>query len=385
MKCKPERVLADLRALEGLTHGQRLAWTPGWMGAREWLRERAEELPGVVVSEDAAGNLWASLPGASSDFVLVGSHIDSVPDGGWLDGALGVLAGLELLRSRVGSSLPVGLRLVDFADEEGARFGRSLVGSTAATGRLDAEPELLAAARECGFTFEADRDRLAGALAYLELHIEQGPVLEGAGLSVCAVDGCAGVERHRVRVRGETAHAGAAPMDMRDDALVAAARGIVQLTEFARSLGAGTATVGRIEAAPGVPTIVPGAVELVVDLRHPSVDGLAALLDAARRAFDGEWERIWQIRPIPFDDELVALAREACGHEFTMTSGALHDAAALAPHVPAAMLFVPSKRGISHSREEDTAEADLVAGIEAIDRLLDQTIDASSGRPSNSG
>jgi N-carbamoyl-L-amino-acid hydrolase len=350
------------------------------MEARSWLRDRLAELP-VEVSEDSAGNLWAEMRGASSDaFVLVGSHIDSVPDGGWLDGALGVLAGLEMLRARAGSTPPVSLRLVDFADEEGARFGRSLVGSTAAVGGGEPEPELLAAARECGFSFEPNGERLSGALAYLELHIEQGPVLEHSGRTVCAVSGCAGVERWRVLVSGETAHAGAAPMDMRRDALVAAARGVVELTEFARSLGTGTATVGRIQASPGVATIVPGEVELVVDLRHPSSDGLASLLAAAREAFgaDAQWERIWQIDPIPFDDELIALAREACGHDFTMPSGALHDAAALAPVVPTVMLFVPSKRGISHSREEDTDEADLVAGIEALDRLLDLTIERNS-------
>jgi N-carbamoyl-L-amino-acid hydrolase len=373
---RPERVLADLRALEELTRGRRLAWTPDWMRAREWLLGRVGELPGVEVEVDSAGNLWAGLAGASEEFVLVGSHIDSVPDGGWLDGALGVLAGLEMLRSRVGSELPCSLRLVDFADEEGARFGRSLVGSSAAAGRREVEPELLAAARECGFGFEADeRDRLSGALAYLELHIEQGPVLEAAGLSACAVDGCAGVERYRVRVRGETAHAGAAPMTMRDDALVRAARAIVDLTDATDS---GTATVGRIEATPGVPTIVPGEVSLVLDLRHPSADGLASLLARSREAFGpgADWERIWSIDPIPFDPSLVELAREACGGDFTMTSGALHDAAALAPHVPTVMLFVASKRGISHSRAEDTSEADLVAGIEALDRLVDATLES---------
>jgi allantoate deiminase len=378
----PERTLADLRALEELTHGQRLAWTPDWMCARAWLRERLAELP-VKVEEDPAGNLWATLPGASPEFVAVGSHIDSVPDGGWLDGALGVLAGLEMLRSRAGMELPVSLRLVDFADEEGARFGRSLVGSTAAAGRLDVEPgsELAAAARGCGFDLtraNEARAQLDGALAYLELHIEQGPMLERKGLPVSAVDGCAGVERYRVRVAGEAAHAGAAPMDMRRDALVAAAEAIVKLTEFAReSGGGGTATIGRIEASPGVPTIVPGEVELVVDLRHPRADGLGELLACARDAFGpgAEWERIWRIEPIPFDPELVRLAREVCGGE-AMTSGALHDAAALAPHVPAVMLFVPSRRGISHSREEDTAEEDIVAGVRALDELLDRVMAA---------
>jgi N-carbamoyl-L-amino-acid hydrolase len=349
------------------------------MRAREWLRGRLASLP-VDVSVDAAGNLWATLPGASREFVVVGSHIDSVPDGGWLDGALGVLAGVEMLRSRAPSPLPVSLRLVDFADEEGARFGRSLVGSTAAAGRLDdvAAP-LLEAASECGLDLgraNEARAELDGALAYIELHIEQGPVLERAGRSVCAVSGCAGVERWRVRLRGEAAHAGAAPMDMRRDALVAAARGILELTSLAGASGGGTATVGAIEAFPGAPTIVPGAVELVVDLRHPDPGGLAALLDGAREAFDGEWDRVWSIEPIPFDPALVELAREACGEVFTMTSGAIHDAAAMAPIVPTAMLFVPSRRGISHSREEDTDEGDLLAGIRALDRLLDLTIES---------
>jgi N-carbamoyl-L-amino-acid hydrolase len=309
--------------------------------------------------------------------VLVGSHIDSVPDGGWLDGALGVVAGLEILRSRVGSELPVSLRLVDFADEEGARFGRSLVGSTAVAGRLDPDPREVDAARECGFDLTRageTRAQLNGALAYLELHIEQGPVLERLGLPVAAVTGCAGVERHRVRLAGETAHAGAAPMDMRHDAVVAAARGIVALTDFARSSGGGTATIGRIEASPGVPTIVPGSVELVVDLRHPDADGLARLLAFAREAFDGDWEPVWQIDPVPFDPGLVELARDVCGGE-TMTSGALHDAAAMAPLVPTVMLFVPSRRGISHSREEDTAEEDIAAGVRALDELLDRVME----------
>ncbi|MEA2410674.1 MAG: allantoate deiminase [Thermoleophilaceae bacterium] len=374
----PERALADLRALEELTHGRRLAWTPEWVRAREWLLGLLAELP-VEVEVDLAGNLWATLRGASPEFVLVGSHIDSVPDGGWLDGALGVLAGLELLRSRARTELPVSLRLVDFADEEGARFGRSLVGSSAAAGRLDdVAPPLADAARECGFDLARANDaraQLDGALAYLELHIEQGPVLERKGLSVAAVDGCAGVERHRVRLEGETAHAGAAPMDMREDALVAAARGIVELTDRTHE---GTATVGLIEAHPGVPTIVPGSVEMVIDLRHPDPGGLAALLASARKVFGGEWERIWSIDPVRFDDELIVLAREACGGGEAMTSGALHDAAALAPHVPTVMLFVPSKRGISHSREEDTDEADLVAGIRALDRLLELTTERSA-------
>jgi N-carbamoyl-L-amino-acid hydrolase len=359
-----------------LTQGRRLAWTDDWMRARAWLRERLDELP-VEVEVDAAGNLWATLPGARPEFVIVGSHIDAVPDGGWLDGALGVLAGLEMLRSRADDDLPVSLRLVDFADEEGARFGSSLVGSRAVAGRLDVDAPLAEAALACGVDMtraNEARAQLDGALAYLELHIEQGPVLERAGLQTAAVDGCAGVERYRVTVRGEAAHGGAAPMDMRRDALVAASRAILEVTELTRTVG-GTATVGRIEAKPGVVTIVPGEVELVLDLRHPDAEGLGALLNGARSAFgdDSEWELVWRIEPIHFDSELVELAREG-GH--VMTSGALHDAAAIAPLVPTVMLFVPSIRGISHSREEDTAEDDIVAGVLALDRLLDRTIES---------
>ena len=370
------RVLADLRELEELTRGRRLAWTPDWMRARQWLRERLAELP-VEVETDEGGNLWATLPGARPEFVAVGSHIDAVPDGGWLDGALGVLAGLELLRSRAGSDLPVSLRLVDFADEEGARFGRSLVGSTAVAGRLEPERALTAAAADCGFDLSHANDaraQLDGALAYLELHIEQGPVLERLGQSVAAVDGCAGVERHRITLVGEAAHAGAAPMSMRRDPMVAAAHGIVAVTELTRDSGGGTATVGRIEASPGVPTIVPGEVELLLDLRHPDPRGLADLLAGARAAFaEARWEPVWQIDPIRFDSELVELARDVCGGD-AMTSGALHDAAAIAPLVPTVMLFVPSIRGISHSREEDTAEEDIAAGVRALDRLLDRVL-----------
>jgi N-carbamoyl-L-amino-acid hydrolase len=282
-----------------------------------------------------------------------------------------------MLRSRVDADLPLSLRLVDFADEEGARFGSSLVGSRAVAGGLVADPALAEAALACGIDMSRAneaRSQLGGALAYLELHIEQGPVLERAGRQTSAVDGCAGVERHTVTVPGESAHGGAAPMDMRRDALVAASRAILEVTELTRTAG-GTATVGRIEARPGVVTIVPGEVELVLDLRHPDAAGLAALLDGAHAAFGREarWEPVWRIDPIRFDTELVELAREG-GH--VMTSGALHDAAAIAPLVPTVMLFVPSIRGISHSRAEDTAEEDIAAGVMALDRLLDRTIES---------
>ena len=207
----PTRARDDLRALRELTgdeHGaQRVAWTETWARARDWLRERLDELP-VEVETDAAGNLWATLPGRSDRTVVLGSHVDSVPDGGWLDGALGVLGGLEVLRAIAarGERPPVTVALVDWADEEGARFGRSLLGSSLATGGLDPATlrdvsdrdgvTLRDALADHGVELDAApnaRKRLDDAAAYLELHIEQGPVLERDGLALGVVTGTAGV------------------------------------------------------------------------------------------------------------------------------------------------------------------------------------------------
>lgn len=408
--CRPERVVADLRELAELTGGpggaRRVAWTEPWREARAWLCDKLAELPAVTTNVDAAGNLWATLPGAGSGSVIVGSHLDSVPAGGWLDGALGVVAGLELMRCRSGGARPpVALRLVDWADEEGARFGRSLFGSTAAAGRLD--PDALREAHDGSVSVEealrrhgVELDRandaraeLDGALAYLEIHVEQGPVLERRAQPVAVVDGCSGVERNVVELTGEAAHAGAAPMDMRRDPVVVASRAIDHVFDLAEGAAA-TATVGRIAAEPGVVTIVPERVELTLDLRHREAKVLARLLEQARTAFaraaDSQavtvaWHPQWRIDPIPFDAELVGLARAACAETglepFVMTSGALHDAAAVAAEVPTVMLLVPSRRGISHSAAEDTAEDDLHAGVRALDALLERTLaQAAHGR-----
>nr|MBA2239660.1 hydantoinase/carbamoylase family amidase [Solirubrobacterales bacterium] len=236
------RVIADLRELDRLTAdpsgAMRVCWTESWRRARELLGERLTEL-GIKPRRDSAGNLWARLEGRSDAPALaVGSHLDSVPGGGWLDGALGVMAGLGALRSWIeaGERPPRTMLLVDWADEEGARFGRSLFGSSAWSGTLDVEAVarlrdadgvgLAEALAENGLELErvlaASRDRpeLAG---YLELHIEQGPVLESEGLAAAAVCGCAGVERQRLRFAGRASHAGTTPMDSRRDAGLAAA------------------------------------------------------------------------------------------------------------------------------------------------------------------
>jgi hydantoinase/carbamoylase family amidase len=398
------RVVADLRELARRTGdadgAQRLCWTETWREARGFLGELLAEI-GVEPGRDPAGNLWAVLEGDRDPALAVGSHVDSVPDGGWLDGALGVMAAVGVLRawSQAGRRPPRTLALVDWADEEGARFGRSLFGSSAFSGTLD--PSAVRSLRDAdGLSIEdvlaendvsldrvleaADRqDRIA---AYLELHIEQGPVLEAEGLRAAAVSGCAGVERHRFRFRGQASHAGTTPMDRRRDAGLAAASVALSVEGIGRGHG-GVATTGALTLRPGIPTAVAGEAELMVDLRHPDANTLAAMLEEARssaeagageRGCEFEREDVWSIEPIPFDPDLVAQAREACrettGSDRVLTSGALHDAAEVARVVPAAMVFCPSTAGISHAREEDTPEADLVAGIEAFGLLANRVL-----------
>jgi hydantoinase/carbamoylase family amidase len=398
------RVVEDLRELDRRTGGprgaQRVCWTETWAEARSYLVERLGEL-GLEPERDPAGNLWAFLPGEREPALAVGSHVDSVPDGGWLDGALGVMAGLGVLRawSEADGRPPRTLALVDWADEEGARFGRSLLGSSAFSGTLDpAEVRDLRDTDEIAIAdalaaYDVDFDRMPEAsrgrgrvATYLELHIEQGPVLEADGLRAAAVSGCAGVERHRFRFGGQASHAGTTPMDQRRDAGLAAASAALRIEEIGRSHG-GVATTGGLTLRPGIATAVAGEAELLVDLRHPDLAELAAMLAEARSAAEEaaaerrcefQADHVWSIEPIPFDPGLVEQAREACreaaGFDRVLTSGALHDAAEVARIVPAAMVFSPSIAGISHAREEDTREDDLVAAIEAFGLLANRVL-----------
>ena len=401
------RVIADLRELDRRTGGpdgaQRVCWTETWREARDFLTELLSEI-GVEPERDEAGNLWARLRGGEGPALAVGSHIDSVPAGGWLDGALGVMAGVGVLRAWADSGVlpPSPLVLVDWADEEGARFGRSLFGSSAFSGTLDVEavrglkdadgvalPDALA---ENGVELDgvlasgARRDELG---AYLELHIEQGPVLETEGIRSAAVNGCAGVERHSFRISGQASHAGTTPMEMRRDAGLAAADAALRIEGVAREHD-GVATTGVLRLDPGIPTAVAGGAELVADLRHRDAGELKAMLDAARsivgdaamaRECTVSEEEIWRIEPLAFDPELVELARhasrEASGSERELTSGALHDAAEVSRHVPTAMIFVPSIAGLSHTEREDTDEADLATGIEAFGVLANRVLAGS--------
>ena len=407
MSLDPARTVAELKELRELTGdengAQRVAWTDTWETARGWLREKLAGLP-LEEEIDEAGNQWWTLRGASEQEVLIGGHIDSVPNGGWLDGALNVVAGVEVLRRLAEEGSPaVTVRLVNWADEEGARFGRSLFGSSAAAGSMDdrdelrqrrdaegsALPDALAAhGVELDRALEARR-QLENAAAYLELHIEQGPVLESLDLALGVVLGTFGVERHQVTFRGQAAHAGSTPMDKRRDALAGAARLELEIREIAKRTGEGAVcTMGSVVTKPGIVTSVVETAECLLDQRHLDASKLAAMLEEAKAAselFAGEedvevaWERIWNIEPILFDDGLIALAdesiREVVGESHRLPSGPLHDAAEVArAGVPTVMLFVQSLRGLSHTKLEDTKEEHLERAVRALDRLADKTI-----------
>ncbi|HEY8631247.1 MAG TPA: Zn-dependent hydrolase [Gaiellaceae bacterium] len=407
MPLQPRRTVDELRELQELTGdedgAQRVAWTETWERAREWLRGRVDG-SGADETVDAAGNQWFTLRGASDQAVLIGGHIDSVPNGGWLDGALNIVAGAEVLRRIAEEGTPaVTVRLVNWADEEGARFGRSLFGSSATAGSMADQDELRArtdadgialpdALREHGVDLDSALDahsELAGAAAYLELHIEQGPVLESMELPLGVVLGTFGVERHQVTFRGQAAHAGSTPMDKRRDALAGAARLELEIREIATRTGEGAVcTMGSVVTKPGIVTSVVETAECLLDQRHLDATKLAGMLEEAKSAseqyardedIEVEWQRIWQIEPILFDDALIELAeesiREVTSGSHRLPSGPLHDAAEVArAGVPTVMLFVQSLRGLSHTKLEDTKEEHLELAVQALDKLASKTI-----------
>jgi N-carbamoyl-L-amino-acid hydrolase len=410
----PKRAVAELKELRELTGdedgAQRVAWTETWERAREWLRGKLAQT-GAAETIDAAGNQWFTLAGESERAVVIGGHLDSVPNGGWLDGALNVVAGAEVLRRIAADGTPlVSVRLVSWADEEGARFGRSLFGSSAAAGSMADQDELRELVDASGVRLPdalgehgVDLDRaldarseLGSAAAYLELHIEQGPVLESLGLPLGVVLGTFGVERHRITWRGQAAHAGSTPMDSRRDALAGAAKLALEIREIARRAGGGAVcTSGNVVCRPGIVTSVVETAEQLLDQRDLGAERLAAMLAEAKASserfaeeerIDVEWEKIWSIEPILFDDTLVGFCeeaiREVAGAAHRLPSGPLHDAAEVArAGVPTVMMFVQSLRGLSHTKVEDTKEDHLELSVAALDRLAAKTVDwvASGG------
>jgi N-carbamoyl-L-amino-acid hydrolase len=402
MPVDPQNTIHDLNELRALTaddHGaQRIAWTPTWLKARAWFQARLAQLP-VEHHLDAAGNSWTTLRGASDKCLILGSHLDSVPNGGWLDGALGVLAGFEVLRALAedfAGKPPITIRLVDWADEEGARFGRSLFGSSAFAGthtiaadrgRTDREGiRLEDALRACQVAIEQIGDagnERAHAGAYLELHIEQGPVLEAMQLPLGVVLGTKGVERHAITFHGQEAHSGSTPMAVRRDALAAAAKLALEIRPIARKHPDAVATMGSVKTFPGIVTAVVGRCETTLDMRDLDAGVLASMLAEARAASERfaaeegctvEWSRIWSIEPIPFDTTLIELCdeavRETAGTSQRLPSGPLHDAAEVArAGIPVVMMFTQSLAGLSHNPAENTRLEHLALAVEAFDRL----------------
>jgi hydantoinase/carbamoylase family amidase len=404
-----QAVITRLRATDARSGGTREAWREPWIEERGRLDALARSISDAVTIEtDAFANTWYVLPGEVPETVLVGSHSDCVPDGGWLDGILGVHAGLGVLAAVAAGPRPRRtLAVVDWADEEGTRFGRSLLGSSAATGALTAS-ELSglvdAAGRPAadvvsrfGFDPEALRDddspaarsaprspRLAQVAAACELHIEQGPTLERSGRSVAAVSGCLGVRRDQLTFSGVAGHAGSTPMADRLDPVREAARLIAMLADAAQAAG-GLATVGRIEADPAIATAIARRCQLSLDVRHPDLNGLAALDSRltqllAESRCEVARTSLYRQDPVAFDPALVTLAASGCGGGDPVVSGPIHDSAALAQAgIPTVMLFCASRAGISHSRDEDTNEPDLIAGVKALYRLVTHLLDGPAG------
>ncbi len=407
MPADPMQVIADLEELRALTAdengAQRVAFTPTWQKARDWFGAKLDGLP-VQRHIDAAGNVWVTIQGASKRSLVIGSHLDSVPNGGWLDGCLGVIAGLEVLRGLAETydgKPPFTVKLVDWADEEGARFGRSLFGSSAFAGthsiaadrvRTDRDGVTLEEAlRASGIDIErigdaaSERDDIA---AYLELHIEQGPVLERLGLPLGVVLGTKGVERYAINFEGQEAHSGSTPMGDRRDALAPAAKLALELRAIAGKHADAVCTMGSVKTFPGIVTAVVGRCEVTLDQRDLDANVLATMLREAQEAserFAGEercsvkWSRIWSIEPVPFHPDLIELCdraiRETTATSYRLPSGPLHDAAEVARvGIPTVMMFVQSLRGISHNKIEDTRKEDLVLAVEEFDRLATKTL-----------
>ncbi len=400
-----KRVVADLRELATLTSdelgAQRVAWTPTWQKARDWFAAKAREA-GAEVSIDIAGNSWAKIAGTGPEAVVMGSHLDCVPNGGWLDGALGAVAGLEVLR-RYGKGGPreKTIYAVSWADEEGARFGRSLMGSSAASGTIDVADvtnrvdnsgvKLVDALAQYNVSVDSmlqARDQLKqkNVKAYLELHIEQGPVLEQMGKQVACVYGITGCERWFVEFKGQAAHAGSFPILMRQDAFLTAAQAALAFREIALKYE-GVCTVGKVSVKPDVVTIVPETCTISLDQR--SIDGvkLKKMHEEAREAVAkacathsvaARWEKIWTIAPTIFDARLTELCKQAVAEETgeptTIYSGPLHDAAEMAKIVPSIMMFAVSEKGLSHCIQENTSEAAVETAVRAFLRLSDKVV-----------
>jgi beta-ureidopropionase / N-carbamoyl-L-amino-acid hydrolase len=369
----------------------RLALTDLDRQVRDWFRREVEAL-GCTVTVDEVGNMFALRPGRRADLdpVAMGSHLDTQPTGGRFDGNLGVLAGLEVLRTLhdLGYETNAPLMLVNWTDEEGARFAPAMLGSGVWAGvfdrayadsRTDRAGETFSDAIEAiGYRGAAP----AGSVrigAMLELHIEQGPILEAEAVPIGVVEGVQAMRWYELDLAGRESHAGSTPMAPRRDALVAAARVVTAVDALARAHGPhGVGTVGLIESAPNSRNVIPGRVFMTVDLRHPD-DAVLARMEADLRAAvdavaaDGvaiDLKRTWDSPAVRFDAALLDAVRAGAARAGLatrpMVSGAGHDAAYVARRVPTAMIFVPCEGGLSHNEAESTTPEDCAAGAQVL-------------------
>jgi beta-ureidopropionase / N-carbamoyl-L-amino-acid hydrolase len=384
----PRRLLADLRRLAGFgkvgSGVDRPAFTPADIAARRWLEQRMREA-GLDASIDRYGNVYGRTPGARRA-VLIGSHTDSVPKGGWLDGALGVVYGLEIARACIEQGCGAGIDVISFQEEEG-RYS-PLLGARSFCGLLDEQSlpsNLIEAIAASGFGGEPARLERARHFAYLEAHIEQGPKLEAARRRIGVVSGIVGIRRARVAAQGRADHAGTTPMSMRRDAgatLVRLAHAVLE--RFAGMAGADTVwNIGALELQPGAANVVPSAASMQVEFRDMDEARLEAMraalhdlvVQAGRGQVTVELEETARIAPAPMDPELAGVIAEAArsiGEEpLALPSGAGHDAMVLSRVVPSAMLFIPSIGGRSHDVAEDTAEEDIVLGCRVLARAVE--------------
>jgi beta-ureidopropionase / N-carbamoyl-L-amino-acid hydrolase len=391
------RIQADLEALAEFRDHDQPGWTrrvfsQPYIRSREWVAARMKDA-GLRVERDTAGNLIGTLDGPGGGPVLAaGSHTDTVSGGGRFDGPLGVLGAIEVARciGESGRRLKHDLRVIDFLGEEPNDFGISCVGSRAIAGRLTAEHLALRepdgrtmtdALAACGGvpSLIGEAAWAAGDVkAFVELHIEQGPVLEQSGIPIGVVSGIAGIERIQVTFTGQADHAGTTPMASRHDALCAAADAILAIERLA-SDGGGVGTAGRIESLPGALNVVPGHAGLWAEFRHTSAQWLettrrrfdeTAIAAGARRGVDVAVKTLSRTEPVVASEEVRAAMAEALlqiGLEsLSLPSGAGHDTVQMARLGPAGMLFVPSAGGRSHCPEEWTAPEHLEAGVNAL-------------------
>lgn len=385
-------VLAD-KASDPTGGITRLLYTPEWVDSQNELKKIMEEA-GFSVYFDEAGNLFGRLRGSDPDAgtILTGSHVDTVRNGGKLDGMFGIIAGIAALRylKKEYGTPKRSLEVVSFAEEEGSRFPFVFWGSKSFLGMAgekdvahlkDNDGILFSdAIRGAGFGFKNDGGVRDDIQKFIEIHIEQGNVLEREGLEIGVVNAIVGQRRFKVKVKGTANHAGTTPMEYRRDALYAASRMIASVTDRARAYGSPlVTTAGFIEVRPNIPNVVPGEAEFSLDIRHTDRDFLMSFTDeaiAVLRQIAGECGveievNMWMDElPVPMSDELVGCLKNVCERKRVnyrvMHSGAGHDSQLIAKHVPTAMIFVPSKDGVSHNPAEYTDPEYLAKGVSVL-------------------